>query len=94
MMFLQFPETSHAPTNPKRNSVLLALLVASAKAGVVDAVQNVYKAEDFDFRLQPGSAPVDRGVPLPNITDGFSGKAPDLGAFESGQPVPHYGPRR
>ncbi len=56
-------------------------------------VQTVYKAEDFDFRLKPGSAPVDRGVILPNITDGFTGKAPDLGAFESGQPLPHYGPR-
>jgi hypothetical protein len=30
---------------------------------------------------------------LPNVTDGFSGKAPDLGAIELGQPMPHYGPR-
>ena len=56
-------------------------------------VQNVYKAEDFDFRLMPGSVAIDRGAILPNITDGFSGKAPDLGALESGQPLPHYGPR-
>ena len=56
-------------------------------------VQNVYKAEDFDFRLKPGSAAIDRGVVLPNITDGFAGKAPDLGALEAGQPLPHYGPR-
>ncbi len=26
-------------------------------------VQRVYKAEDFDFRLKPGSAAVDRGTP-------------------------------
>ena len=32
-------------------------------------------------------------VVLPNVTDGYSGKAPDLGAYEYGQPVPHYGPR-
>ena len=56
-------------------------------------VQTVYKAEDFDFRIQPGSAAVDRGMVLPNVTDGFGGQAPDLGALESGQPPPHYGPR-
>jgi hypothetical protein len=27
------------------------------------------------------------------VTDGFNGRAPDLGALEVGQPVPHYGPR-
>jgi hypothetical protein len=37
---------------------------------------------------------VDRGTTLAGITDGFSGRAPDLGALESGAPVPHYGPRR
>jgi hypothetical protein len=56
-------------------------------------VQRLYKAEDFDFRLRPGSAAVDRGVALPNVTDGFSGQAPDLGALEVGRPVPVYGPR-
>ena len=30
---------------------------------------------------------------LPNINDGFTGNAPDLGALEVGQPLPHYGPR-
>jgi hypothetical protein len=33
------------------------------------------------------------GVELPDITDRFAGKAPDLGAIELGQPMPHYGPR-
>jgi hypothetical protein len=56
-------------------------------------VQKVYKAESFDFRLKPGSAAVDHGMPLPNVTDGFSGRAPDLGALEVGQAPPHYGPR-
>jgi len=32
-------------------------------------------------------------VALPTITDGFTGRAPDLGALEAGQPLPHYGPR-
>jgi hypothetical protein len=30
---------------------------------------------------------------LPNITDGYLGRAPDLGAYEFGVPPPHYGPR-
>ena len=57
------------------------------------SVQKLYPADEFDFRLKPRSAAVDKGVPLPNVTDGFSGRAPDLGALELGQPVPHYGPR-
>jgi len=56
-------------------------------------VQKLYKAADFDFRIKPGSAAVDRGVALPTVTDGFAGSAPDLGALEVGKPVPHYGPR-
>src|SRR5262245_24950911 len=56
-------------------------------------VQRLYKAEDFDFRLKPGSAAVDRGVALPNVTDGFTGQAPDLGALEVNLPLPIYGPR-
>ena len=56
-------------------------------------VQKIYKAEDFDFRLKPNSAAVDRGVVLPNVNEGFTGRAPDLGALETGKPVPHFGPR-
>jgi len=55
--------------------------------------QRVYDSAVYDFRLKPGSAAVDAGVELPNITDGFAGKAPDLGALEQGRPLPHYGPR-
>jgi len=60
----------------------------------VKNVQKLYKAEDFDFRLKAGSAAIDKGVILPNVTDAFTGLAPDLGALELGQPLPHYGPRR
>jgi hypothetical protein len=57
-------------------------------------VQRLYDFKDFDFRLKPGAAAIDRGVVIPNINDGFTGKAPDLGALEVGQPLPTYGPRR
>jgi hypothetical protein len=49
--------------------------------------------KDMDFRLKRDSAAVDAGCILPNINDGFTGKAPDLGALEVGQAVPIYGPR-
>jgi len=55
--------------------------------------QHLYSPEDFDFRLKTGSAAIDAGEVLPTINDGFSGRAPDLGAFELGAPLPHYGPR-
>lgn len=53
----------------------------------------VYTLEGLDFRLRAGSAAVDAGCELPTLTDGFIGKAPDLGAYERGQPLPVYGPR-
>jgi hypothetical protein len=55
--------------------------------------QRVYTPDGFDFGLRPGSAAIDAGVELPTITDGFTGRAPDLGAFEYGRPPFHYGPR-
>ncbi|MEJ0005252.1 MAG: hypothetical protein WDM77_02385 [Steroidobacteraceae bacterium] len=55
--------------------------------------QRLYNPEDLDFRLKSGSAAIDAGVELPGITDGFTGRAPDLGAYELGSPLPHYGPR-
>jgi hypothetical protein len=56
-------------------------------------VQRLYDFKNFDFRLKPGSAAIDRGIVIPNINDGFTGRAPDLGALEAGQPLPIYGPR-
>jgi MYXO-CTERM domain-containing protein len=42
--------------------------------------------------LADGGAAIDRGTPLANINDGFGAAAPDLGAYELGQPIPVYGP--
>ena len=54
---------------------------------------HVYPVKGYDFRLKPSSKAIDAGCILPNITDGYTGKAPDLGALEYGQQTPHYGPR-
>jgi hypothetical protein len=58
-----------------------------------DDPTRVYDADKLDFRLKAGGAAVDKGVVLPNIDDGYLGKAPDLGALELGAPAAHYGPR-
>lgn len=47
-----------------------------------------------DLRLNPGAVEIDAGVSLPNLNDPFPlNGAPDLGAFELGEPLPQYGPR-
>ena len=54
--------------------------------------RKLYAPESLDFRLKPRSAAIDKGTALPTITDGFKGRAPDLGAYEFGATPPHYGP--
>ena len=86
-----------AATGQDRNSVAVDydvfLNVRRLDAQDTASVQKLYKADEFDFRLKPSSAAVDRGLPLATVTEGFAGKAPDLGALEVGQAAPHYGPR-
>ena len=52
----------------------------------------VYHAMDLDFRLRPDAKAVDAGVVIPTVNEDHAGKAPDLGALESGKPEPKYGP--
>jgi hypothetical protein len=95
--FATFAEYTQA-THQDQHSVIvdydIFVNVPKLDAKDLKTVQSLYKAEDFDFSLKPGSAAVDHGVVLPNITDGFTGQAPDLGALELGQSPPHYGPRQ
>ena len=84
-------------TGQDRNSVLVDYgifrNVPQLDARDASTLQRLYRAEDFDFRLKEGSAAADLGVRIPNVTDDFSGGAPDLGALEIGAELPHYGPR-
>jgi hypothetical protein len=86
-----------AATGQDKHSVLLDYdifeHVPALDARNLKTVQILADAKDLDFRLKPGSAAVDKGAVIPNVTDGYSGNAPDLGALEQGAPVPHYGPR-
>ena len=53
-----------------------------------------YEPSDYDLRLQQNGNVVDAGTVLPQITDGFTGEAPDLGCYELDLESPHYGPRQ
>jgi hypothetical protein len=46
---------------------------------VADMLEDPY---NFDFRPKIGSALIDAGMSIPGITDGFTGAAPDIGAYE------------
>ena len=52
-----------------------------------------FQPTDYDLRLRKSAKVIDAGIALPQVTDGFTGKAPDLGCYEFGQKPPHYGPR-
>ncbi len=47
----------------------------------------------YDLRLRAAAPAVDAGIALPNLNDGYAGRAPDLGCYELGVPPPRYGPR-
>jgi hypothetical protein len=91
--FRTLKEYSEA-TGQERHSVLLDYdaFVKVTRPDMTDP-QRVYDPAGFDFQLRSGSAAVDAGVLLPNINDDFTGRGPDLGAYETGRPIPHYGPR-
>jgi hypothetical protein len=55
---------------------------------------HIYPVKGFDFSLRASSKAIDSGVSLPNITEGYTGKSPDLGAIERGSAPPQYGPRK
>jgi hypothetical protein len=86
-----------AATGQDRHSVLVDydvfVNVPRLDRNDLSTVQKVLDAYDYDFQLKAGSAAVDRGVVIPNVTDGYVGAAPDLGALEVGAPSPVYGPR-
>jgi hypothetical protein len=66
---------------------------ASGRLPPTDARAQAFPISANDMRLATGSEARDRGAVLPGVNDGYEGKAPDLGAYESGSPLPRYGPR-
>jgi MYXO-CTERM domain-containing protein len=71
-------------------------LVAGATlfaSGLVTPASYTTHVTPDDATLAAGSDAIDHGTVLPNVTDGFMGAAPDLGAQETGCPAPIYGVR-
>jgi hypothetical protein len=81
-------------TGQDRHSILVNydIFVNAPKPDFSDPTK-VVAVDAVDLRLREGAAAIDAGITLPDITDGYLGNAPDLGAYEYGAPVPHYGPR-
>jgi hypothetical protein len=80
-------------TGQDRHSVLVDFDVFVKVTPPGPDPRTLYKPEEFDFQLRAGSVAVDAGERLPGVNDAFTGRAPDLGAYELGRPVPVYGPR-
>ena len=92
--WFQSLEAFSAATGQEKNGVMLDYDVFERVEPLdPNDRSRVYKLADLDFRLREGSAAIDAGCELPTLTDGFVGNAPDLGAYERGKPLPHYGPR-
>jgi len=52
-----------------------------------------YRVDPQHLTLKASNNAVDAGAIVPNIADDYVGEAPDLGAYEFGSAMPHYGPR-
>lgn len=74
----------------EQNAIEVDLSVFAAEVVIPpDAFEEL---EVPSLALAEGSAPVDAGVALVGINDGYTGDAPDLGAHEVGHELPVYGP--
>ena len=62
-------------------------------SGLATPADYTTQLQPADVTLAQSSLAIDRGTPIPNVNDGFTGAAPDLGALELGCAAPSYGPR-
>jgi hypothetical protein len=91
--FTSLAEYSRATGQDRHSREIDFDVFRSAAAPDFENPTRLYGPADVDLRLRERSAAIDGGVELPGITDGFAGRAPDLGAYELGADAPHYGPR-
>jgi hypothetical protein len=92
--FKSLEEYSHATGQEQHSALIDYDVFVNVRIPDKSDPQHLYKPDDFDFRLKPGSRAIDAGFVLPSVTDDFTGRAPDLGAYELDRPLPHYGPRQ
>ena len=99
-LFFKWNGTRYASVDEMRKKAPVynhAVQVDSATAFASGALPPEDQKRQFDvppdLRLKDGSAAIDAGQRLPGFNDGHAGNAPDLGAFESGDELPRFGPR-
>ena len=84
-------ESSHAATGFEAHGIEVDFSAFRQASAPEEGA--TYAADAADLRLEPDAPVVDAGAVLPNINDGYTGRAPDVGCYERGVPEPHYGPR-
>jgi len=75
----------------EKNATQVSLAVFNSTIALPTNAMSTYAVPDL--RLKPGSAAENAGVVIPGINNGYSGSAPDVGAYEVGAPLPVVGPR-
>ncbi len=75
----------------EKNATQVSLAVFNSTIALPINAMSTYAVPDL--RLKAGSAAENAGVVIPGINAGYSGSAPDVGAYEVGAPLPVVGPR-
>lgn len=57
---------------------------SDARSNIVSTDDPFVNLNGDDFRLKSGTSPVDAGLIIEGITDGYKGNSPDVGAYEFG----------
>src|SRR5690606_26320833 len=86
--FGSLAELAEATGQERHGTNLDVTAFRSVRLPDVSDIRKVYSPDAQDFRLTAEAPAVDAGTPIPNVTDGFTGSAPDLGAIELGVPHP------
>jgi hypothetical protein len=87
-------DKSKVPTHDYDYDLVSGVLVSAGTQeahGVKDVPIYAPNRPPGDFSLDPSSPGFGAGLRIPNFSDGFRGKAPDIGAFETGMPPMEFG---
>ena len=84
--FTKLPGTDYEPHGVQLGMDVLAVMTFPEDPTLV------YSSPDL--RPRKDSAVVDAAIRIPNVNDNFAGQQPDIGAYETGQVLPIYGPRQ
>lgn len=87
-------DSSKEPTHDYDYDLLSGKVVSAGNQeqhGVKGVPVYAAKRPSGDFSLDPASPGFDAGEVLPNFNDHFTGKGPDIGAFEAGSPPMEFG---